>query len=156
MTPAVVPPFYGSDAMRSLMKNAAICGIGMGMLAMIQGCGSSPPPYPTGATSPAMTDGSMQPTATMTVPPGAEKLAQGPYDKVSFPVKQEPGLYFVYDVTAGKVVAETSFGTESYGKQMTMSDLKNVTHDTDSSHEYRISFTKQHMMTPATMPAGAQ
>jgi hypothetical protein len=149
----MVLPFYGSDVMRSLIQNAAVCGIALGLIGALTGCGgSSNPPYPTG---PTVTNEPMQPLPTMTVPPDADKLAQGPYDKVSFPVQQDPGLYYIYDVTAGKVIAETSLAAESFGKQMTMSDLKNVTHDIDSSHEYRISYEKKHMSMPATMPAGA-
>ncbi len=140
--------------MRNAIRNAAVCGIGFGMLAVVGCGGSSPPPYPTGPTGPGMNQPS-QPMPTMTVPPDAIKLAEGPYSQISFPVQQEPGLYYIYDVTASKVIAETSLAAESFGKQMTMSDLKNVTHDVDSTHEYKISFEKQRMMTPSTMPAGA-
>jgi hypothetical protein len=126
-----------------------------GLIVAAIGCGgNTPPPYP-GTQADTSQPPAEQPMPSMTVPADAEKLAQAPYSQVSFPVQQEPGLYFIYDVTAGKVVAETSLSAESFGKQITMSDLKNVTHDVDSSHEYRISFRKQRMMTPATMPAGA-
>jgi hypothetical protein len=138
------------------IKRTGILTYGFGLAVAATGCGGSPPPpYPSNGPEATSTPDAV-PTP-VTVPPNAITLATAKYDQVLFKAPAEPGMIYIYDMDASKVVAATNAAGDENGRSMTMTDLKNVTRNLDTSHMYRISFvSSRHSMPMTSAPSMAQ
>ncbi len=121
----------------------------------VTGCGifggdSGPVAYPTAppaVKSPAtmpMTALPSTTTSVVRVPVDAIELSHGDYPPPSFPAPTKPGLVEVVDLNGDPTVAVASTSVTGTGgdatKQMSITDITNMSVSLDRTHKYKIVF----------------